>query len=320
MGAAVRAADGLGVVAAVFGVVVFFGAAGAHGEVFHGGAAAVVGGGFLDGEAGAAVGAVDEGVEVAGVLWVVEFAGAVVAGGDVGGDVDGALLVFAFDDLEVVELGGASGEFFGAEGEDDGAGGGILLDGAEEIFAGGGGALGVDFDVGAFVGDGAVEAVAAGEVGDEGAEADALDDAGDGGADEGHGGMVLSWGAMGCSWSGRAGALRRLAQRRIFPREFAGAHGEAMGLFSWGRGWFFRRRSDVHRFARCRKAPALPKLGLPPGRAPKRGAEAVAALPVRRGEQDAPCGAAEAVAALPVRLGEHGAPRQGRRGVSRGSR
>ena len=193
VGAAVGAADGLGVVAAVLGVVVFGGAAGAHGEGFHGGAAAVVGGGFLDGEAGAAVCAVDEGVEVAGVLGVVEFAGAVVAGGDVGGDVDRALFALALYDLEVVEVEGGFGELFGMEGEDDGAGGGILLEGAVEGLAGGGGALGVDFDVGAFVGNGAADAVGTGEVGDEGAEADALDDAGNLGVEKRHDEKVLSW-------------------------------------------------------------------------------------------------------------------------------
>lgn len=193
MRAAVGAADGLGVVAAVLGVVVFGGAAGAHGEGFHGGAAAVVGGGFLDGEAGAAVCAVDEGVEVAGVLGVVEFVGAVVAGGDVGGDVDGALFALALYDLEVVEVEGGFGELFGMEGEDDGAGGGILLEGAVEGLAGGGGALGVDFDVGAFVGNGAADAVGTGEVGDEGAEADALDDAGNLGVEKRHDEKVLSW-------------------------------------------------------------------------------------------------------------------------------
>ena len=82
-------------------------------------------------------------------------------------------------------------------------------------------------------------------------------------------------------WSGQAGALRRFAQRRIFPREFAGARGEAMRLFSGRRGCFFRRRSDVHRFALCRKAPAFPKGGS--WRAASGAAEAVASLPVRLG-------------------------------------
>ena len=44
---------------------------------------------------------------------------------------------------------------------------------------------------------------------------------------------------------------------------------------------FFRRRSDVHRFALCRKAPAFPKGGS--WRAASGAAEAVASLPVRLG-------------------------------------
>ena len=288
VGAAMGAADGLGVVAAVLGVVVFFGAAGAHGEGFHGGAAAVVGGGFLDGEAGAAVCAVDEGVEVAGVLWVVEFAGAVVAGGDVGGDVDGTLLVLAFDDLEVVEMGGIVGEVFGAEGEDDGAGGGILLDGAEEIFAGGGGALGVDFDVGAFVGDGAVEAVAAGEVGDEGAEADALDDAGDGGADEGHDERSFR-GRGGLFVVGSGGGFAPTRSAANLPSRVCGGSWGGDGAVFMGAWLVFSAPLGCSPLRSLSQSPRPPEGG-----------------PVARG-------GAEAVASLPVRWGWHGAARWRRR-------
>jgi hypothetical protein len=86
LGAAVGAADGLGVEAAVGGVFVFFGAGGAHFEGCHGGVFAVVRDVFDDGEARAAVGAVDEGMEVAAVGGVEHFAEAVGAEGGVGGD------------------------------------------------------------------------------------------------------------------------------------------------------------------------------------------------------------------------------------------
>ncbi len=72
--------------AAVAGVVVFAGAVVAHAVSGHGGAEPVVGDAAHDGEAGAAVGAVDERVAVAAAGGVGEFAQAVVAGGGVGGD------------------------------------------------------------------------------------------------------------------------------------------------------------------------------------------------------------------------------------------
>ena len=186
VGTAVRTADRLRVVAAVFWIMVFACTAVAHGEVFHGSAFAVVGRRFLDGEAGTAVGAVDEGMEVAGIFRVVEFAGAVIAGGDVGGNVDRALFMSAFDNLEIIET-EAGGEFLGVHREDDGTSRGIVFDCVEESLAGRARTFGVDFDVGAFVGDGATDVMGAGEIGDEGTEADALDDAGDGRVEKGHG-------------------------------------------------------------------------------------------------------------------------------------
>ena len=82
---------GLRVISPVRHIVVFALAIGAHDETTHGGLGAVVGDVLDDGEARPAVGAVGEGVSVASVRWRQEFAPAVIAGGDVGGD----QLVFA---------------------------------------------------------------------------------------------------------------------------------------------------------------------------------------------------------------------------------
>ena len=84
-GAAGRAADRLGVEAAVGGVVVLGRAPLAHGERRHRGQRPVVGHVADDGEPGPAVGAVDERVLVAPVGRVGQLAQAVGAGGGVGG-------------------------------------------------------------------------------------------------------------------------------------------------------------------------------------------------------------------------------------------
>ena len=83
VGPAVRAAVRLGVVTAVFDVVVFPRAVRAHGKAAHGGQGAVVRHVLHDGEARAAVGAVDEGVAIAPVLRVQQLAPTVVAQADV---------------------------------------------------------------------------------------------------------------------------------------------------------------------------------------------------------------------------------------------
>ena len=80
-GPAVEAGVWLGVVAAVLLAGVLGRAAGAHGKGGHGRERAVVGEVVDDGEARAAVGAVDEGVAVAPVLWVEQLCQAVRAGG-----------------------------------------------------------------------------------------------------------------------------------------------------------------------------------------------------------------------------------------------
>ncbi|OPZ61005.1 MAG: hypothetical protein BWY87_00100 [Deltaproteobacteria bacterium ADurb.Bin510] len=88
-GAADRAGVGLGVEAPVGRVGVFAGAVVAELETSHRGARAVVGQVGHDRQARAAVGAVDEGVAVAPVLGIEEFAQAVGAGGRVGRQVGG---------------------------------------------------------------------------------------------------------------------------------------------------------------------------------------------------------------------------------------
>ena len=88
-----RAAVRLGVVAAVFDVVVFPLAVGTHGEAPHGGERTVVGHVFDDGEAGAAVGAVEEGVAVSPVARIEQLLPAVLTETDVRGD-EGVALLF----------------------------------------------------------------------------------------------------------------------------------------------------------------------------------------------------------------------------------
>src|SRR5690606_30479027 len=83
--AAVGAGDGLGVETAVGGIVVFAGAALAHRESGHGGTGPVVGQRGDDGEAGTAVGAVDERVPVPAVGGIAQFGLARGAEGDVRG-------------------------------------------------------------------------------------------------------------------------------------------------------------------------------------------------------------------------------------------
>ena len=76
---------------AVGGILIFGAALGAHLERGHCGSLAVVGSGFDDREPWAAVGTVDERIQVPVVLWIVKVEKAVIAGGYVGGDKDGAV-------------------------------------------------------------------------------------------------------------------------------------------------------------------------------------------------------------------------------------
>src|SRR5205807_7633377 len=83
LGAAGGAGVGLGVEAAVQGIVVFCLAGGAHGEDAHGGLVAIVGDILDDCEAGATVGAVDKGIMITSICGIEEFSKAVVAGGGI---------------------------------------------------------------------------------------------------------------------------------------------------------------------------------------------------------------------------------------------
>jgi hypothetical protein len=82
--AAVRAGDGLGVEATVQRILILGGTGRAHGERRHGGQRPIIGNVFDDGEAGAAVGAVDERIAVAAISRVKQFSQAVGTGADVG--------------------------------------------------------------------------------------------------------------------------------------------------------------------------------------------------------------------------------------------
>ena len=101
VGAAAPAGVGLGVKTAIERIVVFGLALWAHGEDGHGGLGPVVGDAASDGEAGAAVGAVEEGIAIAAVCRIQQFAKAVRAGGGVGRDAGAdAAQDFAGDDTE----------------------------------------------------------------------------------------------------------------------------------------------------------------------------------------------------------------------------
>ena len=99
--AAVPAGIGLGVEAAVEWIVVLGLAGGAHFEARHRGLRAVVGDAAGDGEARAAVGAIEKWIAVAAVGGIEQFAQAVGAGGGVGGNAGAhAAEDFAGDDAE----------------------------------------------------------------------------------------------------------------------------------------------------------------------------------------------------------------------------
>jgi len=72
--------------AAIGAVVIFSLAIRAHHEIAHGGSGTVVGDVLDDGESGAAVGAVGEGIAIAPILLVKDLLLTFMAGGNVGGD------------------------------------------------------------------------------------------------------------------------------------------------------------------------------------------------------------------------------------------
>ena len=109
-GPTVRTAVRLGVVAAVFNVVIFPVAVRAHGKGAHRGLGPVIGYVFDNGKPGAAVGAVDKRVAVAPVLFVPQLPQAVVTDADIRGDEGIAkFLGLAFADLKIRKTGKLSG-------------------------------------------------------------------------------------------------------------------------------------------------------------------------------------------------------------------
>ena len=190
-----RAADGacvgLRVEAAVYGVLIFAAAGGTHGEAGHGGEGAVVRNVKNDAVAGAAVGAVGEGILVATVCGVEGVGEAGVADADVRGDEgEGALGGVAGEDDEFAVVTGrdGGGVALGDTGERWCFPGEGLQEGAECE----GRAFNFDSDAGAGVEDVAGEVMAEGEVVNVGAEANSLDDAADGEAETGRSGRDRS--------------------------------------------------------------------------------------------------------------------------------
>ena len=78
-----RTGHGLGMETAVSGITVLFCAVAAHGKTRHGGAGAVIGQAFDDGEAGATVGTVGKGVTVAAIRRIPHVGQAIRAGGHI---------------------------------------------------------------------------------------------------------------------------------------------------------------------------------------------------------------------------------------------
>jgi len=168
---------GLGMKAAVGGIVVFRLAAGAHAKGRHGGLGAVVGKTGNDRIARAAVGAVDKRVAVAAIPGGAHFFEAIRAHGHVRGYQHGGtgFLRAAGDDLEGFEpLGRGVADF---DRNDLGQGRRVGGNAGHEGLNGLRRALHMDVDAGGGVGYMAAEVAAAGELEDIGAEADPLDDA-----------------------------------------------------------------------------------------------------------------------------------------------
>lgn len=202
---ATRAGDRLGVEAAVEGVLVFPAARRAEGEAGHRGVGAVVRQALEDGEARAAIGAVEEGVAVAAIGRVGKLAEAGVASGDVGRDGgDGRGVGSAGEDGEA-DCGGVGGDRLVGDRHEGGERRGVIVQGEAKGVDLIGRPLDLDDDAGGIVGDPAGQAEAVGRGVDERAKADPLDDPldeetaalGEVGGGEGHwdsGGLVLRFG------------------------------------------------------------------------------------------------------------------------------
>ena len=176
-GAADGAGGGLGMKAPVLGIFIFRPALGAEVEHGHGGVGAVIGHRPDDGEPGAAVGAVGEGIPVAPVAGIIDVGQAVVAGGHVRGDQGrGGGQVPALPD-------GKAGAALGRGGAthhriDTGQGRGLLRQLADKSGQRGWGAFDLDFDALGSVAHPAGQVVQPGQPVDKGPEADALHHAG----------------------------------------------------------------------------------------------------------------------------------------------
>ena len=177
MRAAVRAAVRLGVVAAVFDVVVFPVAVRAHRKCAHRGLGPVIGHVLDDRKARAAVGAVDKGIAVTPIGRVAQLAQAVVTDADVGGNERVALrLGFALQDLEIPKV-LQLGREFRLDALDDRELRRLARQIGDEALKLRPLALELQLHAGGGVLDRPGEAVGAHLLVDEGAEADALDDA-----------------------------------------------------------------------------------------------------------------------------------------------
>ena len=178
VGPAVGAGVGLGVEATVERVFVFGPAGVAHDKGGHGGGGPVVGQGLDDAEAGAAVGAVDEGIAIAAVRGIKQLAQAVGAGGHVGRDQGKACFVAACQNDKarggVVTVGGQG---MAADGGDAGQGRGLGLKRAGELVPGVVGSPHFDVHALAAVAHPTAERVGPGQAIDKGPEAHALHDA-----------------------------------------------------------------------------------------------------------------------------------------------
>ncbi len=176
--AAGRAGVGLGMEAAVGGIVVLTAAVGAHGEAGHGGRRPVVGHVEGDGEARAAVGAVGERVAVAAVGRVEDLRPAVGAGGQVRRDRNPPFAGrVAGDDREAAGL--LWCDRLAVQLVDDGGRRRRGLQPCLEGFQGGRRPESLDDDAGRVVAHRAGHARLARQAIDPGAEADALDGAAD---------------------------------------------------------------------------------------------------------------------------------------------
>ena len=176
-GAADGAGGGFGMKAPVLGVLIFRPAPGAQAEDGHGGVEAVIGHLPDDGEPGAAVGAVGEGILVAPVAGVGDVGQAVVTGGHVRGDqgLGGGQMPALPNGKPGAALGRGGATHHRL---DLGQGRGLLLQLIDKPGQGGRRAFDLDFDALGSVAHPAGQMMQPGQPVDKGPEADALHHAG----------------------------------------------------------------------------------------------------------------------------------------------